>query len=74
MTVLIPNEQQFQDLNGYKKGIFCLEFAVDGSGKHFADLSILEYEPFREIWPKLNELERGEFTPFPPSEEEENES
>jgi hypothetical protein len=73
MTVLIPNEQQFQELNGYQNGMFRLEFPIDGSGRYFANLSVLEYEPFREIWPKLNELERGEFTPFPPSEEEENE-
>jgi hypothetical protein len=69
MIVLTPNEQQFQELNGYQNGIFRLEFAIDGSGKYFANLSILEYEPFREIWDKLNELDRIEFTPYPDTEE-----
>jgi hypothetical protein len=69
MIVLTPNEQQFQELNGYQNGIFRLEFAIDGSGRYFANLSILEYEPFREVWDKLNELERIEFTPHPDTEE-----
>jgi len=68
MIVLTPNEQQFQELNGYENGMFRLEFAIDGSGRYFADLSVLEYEPFKEVWDKLNELERIEHTPWPEEE------
>jgi hypothetical protein len=69
MIVLTPNEQQFQELNGYQNGIFRLEFAIDGSGRYFASLSILEYEPFKEVWDKLNKLDRIEFTPYSESED-----
>jgi hypothetical protein len=68
MTVLTPNDQQFRELNGYRNGIFRLEFIKDGSGRYIALLDVLTYEPFREVWDKLNELERIEFTPIPEGE------
>lgn len=68
MIVLAPNEQQFQELNGYQNGIFRLEFIIDGSGRYVALLDVLTYEPFKEVWDKLNELERIEFTPIPEEE------
>jgi hypothetical protein len=54
MIVLAPNEQQFQELNGYRNGIFRLEFIKDGSGRYVALLDVLTYEPFKEVWDKLN--------------------
>jgi hypothetical protein len=64
MIVLSPNKEQYQELNGYKNGIYRLEFAIDGNNRYFALLDVLKYEPFKEIWDKLNELERIEHTPI----------
>jgi hypothetical protein len=69
MIVLSPNQEQYNKLNGYTSGIYRLEFAVDGSGKYIALLNILTFEPFKEIWDELNQLERIEYTPYPDLEE-----
>ena len=64
MIVLHPNEQQYNKLNGYTFEQNVFYFAIDGSGKYFAELSALDCEEWKEIHDQLNELERIEYTPF----------
>jgi hypothetical protein len=65
MIVLSPNTEQYKALNGYRNGVFRLEFEKDGADKWFVGLDALTYEPFQPIHDQLNELERIEYTPFP---------
>jgi len=65
MIVLSPNTEQYKALNGYRNGVFRLEFEKDGADKWFIGLDALTYEPFSAIYDQLNELERIEYTPFP---------
>lgn len=65
MIVLSPNTEQYKALNGYRNGVFRLEFEKDGAGIWFVGLDALTYEPFQPIYDQLNELERIEYTPFP---------
>lgn len=63
MIVLHPNEEQYNELNGYTNGATILTFALDGSGRYVCGLNVLEMPEFAEIHDKLNELERIEYTP-----------
>lgn len=68
MIVLHPNEEQYQALNGYKNKVSELLFVKDGSDRWVVGVNVL-YDPnFAEIHDQLNELERIEYTPFPPEE------
>jgi hypothetical protein len=69
MIVLHPTEEQYAVLNGYKHGLTVLTFALDGSNRYVCGLNVLEMPEFAEIHDQLNELERIEYTPFPPEPE-----
>jgi len=66
MIVLHPNTEQYNTLNGYKNKSSELLFVLDGSGRYIVGLNVLNDPNFSEIHDQLNELERIEYTPFPP--------
>jgi hypothetical protein len=70
MIVLHPNIEQYSILNGYQYKTSKLLFVKDGSGRWIVGLQVLSHSNFSEIYDKLNELERIEYTPFPDPEEE----
>jgi hypothetical protein len=66
MIVLHPNTEQYNALNGYRNGNALLLFVKDGSDRWIVGLQVLDSANFAEIHDALNELERIEYTPFPP--------
>jgi hypothetical protein len=70
IIVLHPNTQQFIALNGYMHNSSELLFSKDGSDRWIVGLQVLEDIEFAAIHNQLNELERIEYTPFPPEPEE----
>ena len=69
MIVLHPNTEQYNALNGYKHNSSELLFAKDGSDRWIVGTQVLNDSNFAEIHDQLNELERIEYTPFPPEPE-----
>jgi hypothetical protein len=72
MIVLHPNTQQYNALNGYKHKSSELLFVKDGSGRYIVGLQVLDDPHFAEIHEQLEQLERIEYTPFPPEDDETN--
>jgi hypothetical protein len=70
MIVLHPNTEQYNALNGYKYKSSELLFVKDGSDRWIVGLQVLNDPNFAEIHDQLNELERIEYTPFPPEIDE----
>lgn len=70
MIVLHPNNQQYKALNGYRNGNAILLFVKDGSDRWIVGTNVLNDPKFAEIHDALNELERIEYTPFPPEPDE----
>ena len=66
MIVLSPNEEQYNLLNNYRNNNSILLFSKDGANKWVVGLTVLSDPNFAEIHDALNELERIEYTPFPP--------
>ena len=66
MIVLHPNTTQYNDLNGYKHNSSELLFVKDGSDRWIVGLEVLEDSNFADIHDRLEQLERIEYTPFPP--------
>jgi hypothetical protein len=66
MIVLHPNTTQYNALNGYRYKSSELLFVLDGSGRYIVGTQVLNDPNFAEIHDQLNELERIEYTPFPP--------
>jgi hypothetical protein len=64
MTVLHPNLEQYNALNGYKNKASELLFVKDGSDRWIVGLEVLNDPNFEAIHDQLNELERIEYTPF----------
>lgn len=69
MIVIHPNTEQYNALNGYKHKSSELIFVLDGSGRYIVGTQVLNDPNFADIHDQLNELERIEYTPFPPEEE-----
>ena len=69
MIVLHPNTEQYNALNGYQHNSSELLFVKDGSDRWIVGLQVLTDPNFVEIHDALNELERIEYTPFPPEPE-----
>lgn len=69
MIVLHPNTTQYDSLNGYRKGNSLLLFVKDGSDRWIVGTQVLNDPNFAEIHDQLNELQRIEYTPFPPEPE-----
>ena len=69
MIVLHPTTEQYNALNGYKHNSSELLFVKDGSDRWIVGLQVLSDFNFAEIHDALNELERIEYTPFPPEPE-----
>ena len=69
MIVLSPNEEQYNLLNNYRNNNSILLFSKDGANKWVVGLTVLNDHNFAEIHDQLNELERIEYTPFPPEPE-----
>lgn len=69
MIVLHPNNEQYNALDGYRNGNSILKFVKDGSDRWIVGLQVLDDPNFAEIHDKLNELQRIEYTPFPPEPE-----
>jgi len=65
ITVLNPNSQQYNSLNGYKHNSSELQFVKDGTGRFIVGLEVLDDPNFAEIHDQLEQLERIEYTPFP---------
>lgn len=63
MIVLKANTEQYNALNGYKKGNSILNFAKDGSENWIVGLSVLTDAAFLEIRNDLKSLERIDFAP-----------
>ena len=72
MIVLHPNTEQYNALNGYKYKSSELQFVLDGSGRYIVGLQVLNDPHFSEIYDQLEQLERIEYTPFPPEDDETN--
>ena len=66
MIVLHPNTEQYNALNGYRYKSSELLFVLDGSGRYIVGTQVLNDPNFAAIHDQLNELERIEYTPFPP--------
>ena len=69
MIILHQNNQQYIALNKYKNNASELLFVKDGSGRYIVGLEVLDDPNFLSIHNQLNELERIEYTPFPPEPE-----
>ena len=69
MIVLHSNAEQYTALNGYKHNSSELLFVKDGSDRWIVGTQVLNDPNFAEIHDALNELERIEYTPFPPEPE-----
>lgn len=65
MIVLHPHTEQYNALNGYRKGNALLLFVKDGSDRWVVGTNVLNDPNFAEIHDQLNELERIEYTPIP---------
>jgi hypothetical protein len=65
ITVLHPNDEQYNALNGYRHNSSELLFVKDGSDRWIVGLEVLDDFNFSEIHEQLEQLERIEFTPFP---------
>jgi hypothetical protein len=72
MIVLHPNTEQYNALNGYKYNSSELLFVKDGSDKWIVGVEVLNDPNFAEIHDQLKQLERIEYTPFPPEDDETN--
>jgi hypothetical protein len=72
MIVLHPNTEQYNALNGYKNKSSELLFVKDGSDRWIVGTQVLNDSNFAEIHDQLEQLERIEFTPFPPEDNETN--
>jgi len=70
MIVLHPNTEQYNALNGYQKGNAILKFVKDGSDRWIVGTNVLNDPKFSAIHDQLNQLERIEYTPFPPEPED----
>ena len=66
MIVLHPSTEQYNALNGYRNGNALLLFVKDGSDRWIVGLQVLDSANFAEIHDDLEQLERIEYTPFPP--------
>ena len=64
MIVLHANNEQYAQLNGYRKNESELLFAIDGSGKFIVGLEVLNDANFADIHEQLDALERIEYTPI----------
>jgi hypothetical protein len=69
MIVLHPNKEQYIALNKYKNNASELLFVKDGSDRYIVGLEVSNDPNFAAIHDQLNELERIEYTPFPPEPE-----
>jgi hypothetical protein len=69
IIVLHPNAEQYTALNGFRHNSSELLFVKDGSDRWIVGTEVLSDPNFTEIHDQLNELERIEFTPFPPEPE-----
>ena len=69
MIVLHPNTEQYNALNGYKYKSSELLFVKDGSDRWIVGTQVLNDINFAEIHDQLEQLERIEYTPFPPEPE-----
>ena len=69
MIVLHPNAEQYTALNGYRHNSSELLFVKDGSDRWIVGTEVLTDSNFAEINDALNELQRIEYTPFPPEPE-----
>jgi hypothetical protein len=69
MIVLHPNIEQYNALNGYKYKSSELLFVKDDSDKWIVGTQVLNDPNFAEIHDQLQQLERIEYTPFPPEPE-----
>jgi hypothetical protein len=69
MIVLHPNTEQYNALNGYKNKSSELLFVKDGSDRWIVGTQVLSDPHFADIYDQLEQLERIEYTPFPPHDE-----
>jgi hypothetical protein len=69
IIVLHPNEEQYNALNGYTNLSSQIIFFKDYSDRYILGLSVFEDPNLQPIYDQLNELERIEYTPFPPEPE-----
>jgi hypothetical protein len=65
ITVLHPNDEQYNALNGYRHNSSELLFVKDGSDRWIVGLEVLGDPNFAEIHEQLDQLERIEYTPPP---------
>jgi hypothetical protein len=72
MIVLHPNAEQYTALNRYRHNSSELLFVKDGSDRWIVGLEVLNDSNFAEIHDQLKQLERIEYTPFPPEDDETN--
>jgi hypothetical protein len=63
ITVLHPNDEQYNALNGYRHNSSELLFVQDGSNRWIVGLEVLNDFNFAEIHDQLDQLERIEYTP-----------
>jgi len=64
ITVLHPNDEQYNTLNGYRNNSSELLFVKDGSDRWIVGLEVLGDPNFAEIYEQLDQLERIEYTPI----------
>jgi hypothetical protein len=72
MIVLHPNTEQYNALDGYQNDNTLLKFVKDGSDRWIVGTNVLNDPNFGEIHEQLEQLERIEYTHFPPEDDETN--
>jgi hypothetical protein len=64
ITVLHPNDEQYNALNGYRNNSSELLFVKDGSDRWIVGTEVLNDANFEAIHEQLDQLERIEYTPI----------
>ena len=64
MKVLKANQEQYQQIDGFQKGVHKLEFAKDADGNWIVGVQVRDMGLFSEIQHILDELEEIEHNPI----------
>jgi hypothetical protein len=64
MKVLKANQAQYEQLNGFKKGVHKIEFVKDANDNWIIPSQVKENNAFEGILEQLNELEEIDFNPI----------
>jgi hypothetical protein len=64
MRVLVANDVEYNELDGYRNGNHVLKFIKDNNNNWVVPLEVLEYPAFSNLKSKLVNLEEIEYKPL----------